>query len=67
MKTVRNGQKVWPYCEECGCRVFYHRLWGAEYLAHKLKDKETDKQGHRCSEIGNWWKVDDNIRSLLGV
>lgn len=65
--TVRDGRKVWPMCPECGCRVFYHRLWGAEYLAHLLHDKDTDRRGHRCSRIGDWWQVPDEIKRLVNA
>jgi len=53
MKTVRDGQKVWPYCEECGCRL---ALTESPY---NPKDQITarhfggstwngDGQGHKC-------------------
>ena len=59
--NVRNGQIVWPACPECGCRLFYHRLWGVSYLAHKLRDTEHDARGCKCSLVGEWWEATDQL------
>lgn len=67
MEMVREGRIVWPTCPECGCRLFYHKLWGAEYLAHKLKDRGTDARGCKCAMILDWWPVPDKVRGLIGV
>lgn len=71
VNTVRDGQIVWPTCPECGCRVFYHRLWGLEYLAHKLDGMGKDAMGHTCSLLHEYWPMDhtisDRVRNIIGV
>lgn len=54
MKTVRDGQRVWPYCSECGCRAnvipyadgyvlkHFHGAWST-YSPHII-----DARGCRC-------------------
>lgn len=61
-KLIRDGKRVWPYCPECGCRVFYHKLWGAEYFAHALKDATKDRQNHKCSLIDGWMHVTPEMK-----
>lgn len=65
MEMVRDGRIVWPTCSECGCRIFYHKLWGMEYLAHKLKDINTDAGGHKCDALHEYWPITENIRDRV--
>lgn len=57
MKMVRDGQKVWPYCEECGCRLEVNPILWYEFKAHDIlrhfpgETFETDGRGHKCSKI----------------
>lgn len=59
MKMVRDGQKVWPYCHECGCRLEkvddYFRHFGfAPYV-------ERDARGCLCSHIHSVFKKHEGI------
>ncbi len=64
MKTVRNGQKVWPYCEECGCRLqvsgnLAQHWWGEkEETAPHTFTVYSDARGCRCSSLIDFWFLD---------
>jgi hypothetical protein len=66
MLTVRDGQKVWPYCEECGCRLntkngIIQHWWGEhEYQPNHVVVLKSDARGHKCSKLIDFWIVDDN-------
>ena len=52
--TVRNGQRVWPTCPECGCRLEYLENGMFINLLHfGLGPK--DARGHACSYIDDEW------------
>jgi hypothetical protein len=71
MKVVRNGQKVWPYCESCGCRldIFYNNGKNIALVSHYyLDDPEllgTDASGCKCQDIERIWNVEP--AQLIGV
>jgi hypothetical protein len=60
MKTVRDGQIVWPYCAECGCRLNINE-WSdkrkAPVITHFMKAFQNgkDARGHKCSLIYEYW------------
>ena len=57
MKTVREGQIVWPYCGECGCRLwvggYAPKLVAIEHFMEWLDDK--DARGHECTLLYEQW------------
>lgn len=56
METVRNGQKVWPYCGECGCRLDIVRIHGdLIFVSHFGPWDYTDARGCKCPSIGKYW------------
>lgn len=64
MYQVRDGKRVAPTCPECGCRIFFHRLWGISYYAHKLNSDATrDARGHDCPALHDWWN-EENYRGV---
>lgn len=66
MLTVRDGQKVWPYCEECGCRLtgetgIIGHWWGkVEKVSPMEQIVYTDARGHNCSKLIDFWILDDD-------
>lgn len=69
MRTVRDGQIVWPYCTRCGCRLemfeedknFYFRHYeGRKLLFGDISGYMfVDARGCLC--INEIWSVDDRI------
>lgn len=64
MKTVRDGQKVWPYCEECGCRLqvagnFVGHWYGETKITglHEIT-VISDARGCKCSKLIDFWVLD---------
>lgn len=58
METVRNGQRVWPFCSECGCRleIFENNIFVT--LRHFWGNQITqDARGCRCSKINLEWSL----------
>lgn len=63
MKLIRDGQKVWPYCDECGCRLAISHVptsdnyEGLFRLSHFIRDfdADIDARGHACSNINHTW------------
>lgn len=54
--TVRDGQKVWPTCAECGCRL----QKAAGYWIHFIGEVEgKDARGCICKYVNSLWKIDD--------
>ena len=78
MKIVRDGQKVWPFCAECGCRM---QIIPDIHLADKLVDVthwfgdiiyekngvlfKTDARGHRCSRLFYSFRVESKKLSHI--
>ena len=68
MEMVRDGQIVWPYCEECGCRLNIsgskERSWvGKVLLTHYTNlEYNRDARGHKCTKLFDFHEVK---RSLL--
>lgn len=70
MKTVRDGQIVWPYCPRCGCRLelnetekgeFYFRHYGerGSLFSEILGIRYVDARG--CACVDDYWALDDRI------
>lgn len=55
MKLVRNGQKVWPYCPECGCRLAITYEDNDWPMVDHFGWGNKDERGHECSLIGKGW------------
>lgn len=58
MKTVRDGQKVWPYCDICGCRLDIRRTSGfhevvGHFIVRHFGYGWQDARGHSCSKINH--------------
>lgn len=58
---VRNGQKVWPTCPACGCRLdiiddgLAYFLW---HFPHKYNFLEVDAKGCKCVNLYEHWILD---------
>jgi hypothetical protein len=54
--TVRDGQKVWPTCPECGCRL---RNLSGFILTHfhNDEDEEHDARGCKCPLVNEMWEI----------
>lgn len=71
MKHVREGQIVWPYCSDCGCRLemfeakddrFYFRHYEGFFAIlgdSPMSAVMLDARGHMCSQ--SVWSLDDRI------
>jgi hypothetical protein len=71
MKTVRDNKLVWPYCEECGCRLEIRKdhfsFNGGFILLHFFgyTDK-TDARGCTCSKADIYHPVNrSEIQAFL--
>jgi hypothetical protein len=69
MLTIRNGQKVWPYCPECGCRLavteFIHQE-GIAQVTHFGWQVDRDPRGCLCSKVNeSYYVLIDSVRSYL--
>lgn len=54
METVRDGQKVWPYCSRCGCRLQLSYLFKEKNTViayHYYGSFDTDSRGHKCKSV----------------
>ena len=59
MKTVRNGQRVWPYCSSCGCRLEIAESSGAHSFDGMLIVKHfgasrfpySHARKHHCPDV----------------
>lgn len=66
MRFVREGQKVWPYCEDCGCRLDFEKVKDRYEIFHFFSGiKFTDARGHYCKNATYEWHVPDQY--LEGV
>lgn len=65
MKTVRNGQKVWPYCSECGCRLEIFENGMFVSLRH-FGSFDKDARGHKCSKLDLEWTHTKGLITHLG-
>jgi hypothetical protein len=69
MKTVRNGQKVWPFCPECGCRLSITQITIKTVeklrIEHYSFGIRLDERGHDCLLIGSEWFVLPETLSYL--
>jgi hypothetical protein len=66
--TVRDNQKVWPTCPECGCRLNTDAFaFMAEWvgLSHFGTDKEKDARGCKCSLVNKWFWLPEESLSYL--
>lgn len=61
MEIIRNGQKVWPYCKECGCRLnisgtlVQHWYGDIEHVSPVEMIVRTDARGCHCSRVVDFW------------
>lgn len=68
MKLVRNGQKVWPTCPECGCRLdivddgAVYFFW---HFTHRYNPWYQDARGCKCSNLFEHWVLDKT--EIIGV
>ena len=69
MKLVRDGQKVWPYCSNCDCRLDFEEVGVHEYrVAHFGMHPEKDARGHRCSDRYKAWLLPKyKLHHIVGV
>lgn len=72
MKTVRDGQIVWPFCTRCGCRLdmfkekdeffFRHYPSSQKAIADLLGIPEWNFRDARgCACIDEIWSLEDRI------
>lgn len=71
MKTVRNGQMVWPFCTRCGCRLemvigsddqvyFRHYdIYRALFGEPQVSAIYVDARGCMC--VDDIWALEDRI------
>lgn len=56
MTNIRNGQIVWPYCEECGCRLLVSPTYRLNsYLLCHFGILGKDAKGHECEQFEKTW------------
>lgn len=72
MKTVRDGQKVWPYCSDCGCRLEIHHAFQYTDQHHILYthyggDQDRDSRGHTCKSVDKLWISSPKLIAHIGV
>lgn len=77
MKTVRDGRRVWPYCPECGCRLsikkdgpkyWVQHWWGEVTRVSSVESiVHNDRRGHSCSKLLEFWMLEKEVLSYLGV
>lgn len=62
---VRDRQRVWPYCIECGCRLNVRKYSCpiTMTMLHFSDDYVTDKNGHQCAFI----KVEVIVRKITSI
>ena len=61
VNLIRDGQKVWPYCTECGCRLNLAVMEEWTWLFH-YGNGEKDARGCNCSLVAqNLWVETDLI------
>jgi hypothetical protein len=51
---VRNGQRVWPTCPSCGCRLEFLENGMFINLRHFGAIQE-DARGHKCEYLEDEW------------
>lgn len=70
MKTVRDGQLVWPYCPRCGCRLellkegeeFYFRHFeGRKAILGDIFPELVYVDARGCMCVDDVWALDDRI------
>lgn len=62
---VRNGQKVWPTCPDCGCRlqivddgpkyILWHFLGKVTHVSLTEQKWHTDARGCKCPSLVDFW------------
>lgn len=68
MKIIRDGKKVWPYCDECKCRLSITDNYEASYaISHFGIHPDKDARGCRCSRLFNAWLIPKYRLDYLGV
>lgn len=75
METVRNSQKVWPYCSSCGCRLQIDDKDGFYYFEGKLIVKHfgrtaypyMDARRHSCPRVNHVYIVDPQEVAYVGA
>jgi hypothetical protein len=73
MKTVRNGQKVWPYCSDCGCRLEVNWVFENTEQEHALVVHfydgiiNKDARGHSCSLVDKMYLANRKMLAHIGV
>jgi len=56
--TVRDGQRVWPTCPECGCRLQKLSGFLLTHFHNEDEDKEEyDARGCKCSLVHEIWEI----------
>ena len=70
VEFVRNGQKVWPTCPECGCRL---EMDGdttepdSEIIVyHYQYHPDRDARGHKCNLLSDYWLWTNDLK-ITGV
>jgi hypothetical protein len=74
VNTIRDGQKVWPYCTECGCRLMLYPhddewTWVTHYgEGQSWFTLERDARGCICSLVNkaSWIKT-SLVEHIVGV
>jgi len=74
---VRNGQKVWPTCPDCGCRLqiindgpnymLWHFLGKITNVSPTHQIWETDARGCKCMSLVEFWIVERSQLDYIGV
>lgn len=61
VNIVRDGQKVWPTCPECGCRLNLGFMEEFTCLFHFGESSEIDARGCSCSLLHKFFWVDTEL------
>jgi hypothetical protein len=67
VNVVRDGQKVWPTCPECGCRLNIEVMEEWTCLSHFGMDSEKDARGCICVLFDkNYWTKTELLSHIWG-
>ena len=66
VSLIRDGKLVWPYCNECGCRLDFSVMDKWTCVAHYGQGLE-DGRGHGCSRVLNreWVKTESIYQGVV--
>ena len=67
VQFIRDGKIVWPYCDECGCRLDIMNIKGLYTVSHfgQMGWDRKDSRGCRCSKLEHWSFLNHKIAEIF--